>query len=216
MFVFINKQHWIKSLQTFRKRRTRSEAEVCPPLRWAGTRAETLGCRCTEHCCRISPQPCCLGSPHQRRKALYGKSLQNDMLIVEYFPLPEKQNKTKTFFCVGSWNYIRNVQQTHSDNLPAPGQSVEDVELAVALILPQATINKDWFRVRVKGSGVPSSAGWHGSGGRGVHGEPEVVVWEQVIKGKHGVFDQLCAQTALRLSSYWLLICSQQADGHHR
>lgn len=114
---------------------------------------------------------------------------------------------------MGSWNYIRNVQHTHSDNLPVPGQSVEDVELAVALVLPQASINKDRFRVWVKGGGVPSGAGWHGSGGRGVHGEPEVIVWQQVIKGKHGVFVQLCAETALQLSTYWLLICFQQADG---
>lgn len=77
---------------------------------------------------------------------------------------------------MGGCKYVRNVQHTHSDNRPFPGQGVEDVELAVALMLPQAAINKDGLRVWVKGGGVASSAGWHGSRGRGVHGEPEVIV----------------------------------------
>lgn len=96
------------------------------------------------------------------------------MLIVEYFLLPGKKQTKKTSFPV--CETIRNVQHTHSDNVPAPGPRVEDVELAVALTLPQTTINKEGFGVWVKGGGVPSSAGWHGSGGRRVHGEPEVIV----------------------------------------
>lgn len=75
VFIVISKQ-----------KQTRSEAEVCPPLRWAGTRAGTLGYRCTEHCCRTSPQSCCLGERHQIRKALSCRRLQNDTPILEYSP----------------------------------------------------------------------------------------------------------------------------------
>lgn len=164
---------WIKPLRSFRKRRTRSEAEVCPPLRWAGTRAGTLGYRCTEHCCTTSPQSCCSGGRRQRQKALSYKRLQNDTPILEYFPLPETHIHTQFSFSI--WVALMTLV-THSDNLPDPGQRVEDVELAVALTLPQATVNKDGFRSRVKGGGVPSSARWHRSRGRGVHGEPEVIV----------------------------------------
>lgn len=44
---------------------------------------------------------------------------------------------------VGELQHLSNLKQTHSDKLPLPGHSIEDVQLAVALTLPQATINKD-------------------------------------------------------------------------
>lgn len=81
-----------------KQKQTQSEAAVCPPPRWAGTRAGTLGYRCTEHCYRTSPQSCCSGERHQRRKALSYKRLQNDTPILEYSPLPETH--TVSFFWV--------------------------------------------------------------------------------------------------------------------
>lgn len=85
LLVLRTSKIWIKSIISEQKQ-TRSEAEVCPPLRWACTRAGTLGYRCTERCCRTSPQRCCSGEHHQRRKALSCKRLQNDTPISEYSP----------------------------------------------------------------------------------------------------------------------------------
>lgn len=83
-----------------------------------------------------------------------------------------------------SLQHVSNWQQTHSDKLPIPGQCVEDVQLVVALSLPQATVYEDGFRVWVIGRRVSSSTGWHRSRSRGVHGKPEVIVWEEVKKRK--------------------------------
>lgn len=72
------------------------------------------------------------------------------------------------------------LQQTHSDKPPLPGQSIEDVQLAVAVTLPQATVNKDCLRVWVVGCRVSSGTWWYRSRLRGVHGVPEIIVWKEV------------------------------------
>lgn len=93
--------------------------------------------------------------------------------------------------------HLSNLQQTHSDKLPLPGQSIEDVQLAVAMTLPQASVNKDTLGVCVVGRRVSSSTWGYGSRSRGVHGKPEVVVWEEVKKekDKHHVQSE-CAHCA--------------------
>ena len=65
--------------------------------------------------------------------------------------------------------------QTHSDQLPGPGLSVENMQVTVGFVLSKATVHKQGLGDRVKGRRVAVHAGWGGARGRGVNGKPQVV-----------------------------------------
>lgn len=77
---------------------------------------------------------------------------------------------------------MSNLQTTHSDKLPLPGQSIEYIQLTIALTLSQATVHEDRLGVGVIGCRMSSGAWWYRSRSSRVHGKPEVIVWKEGTK----------------------------------
>lgn len=80
-----------------------------------------------------------------------------------------------------------NVTKTHGDTLPLPGQSIKDVQLAVAPALRQSTINIDGLRFGVISGRVPPGARRRWSARGGPHWVPEIMVCKRRKRGVVGV-----------------------------